>query len=740
MNKDLNYFYFFVLTYIFFYYNFVMYNKETDLQENFHLPIEYLQEKSILEEKLLDDLDMTYNNNSMNNDLSNNSIEENREKNNYTIDKDKNNITCCYDYLFSFDNSFNKISEEQKIVSNKQAKYITKNTEFLRDFQKLIKQKFFLEKQSNNYNDINTNNIDSSFSLNTWFQFKNEKNFLQKYQYVEWKHLEKFNKHPIFLQGMTLYNLSSPVLQLSIPVLFAILPFFIIKFVVKKPLSFQIYKEVLFTYFKNHSITRFFTQVSNSSSMETKVTASFTIAFFIFSMYQNCLLCLKFYKNIFKINDFLYKCKLFLSEKINLLNEFIETIEKTKIKTFERFHNDIVEKRNYFSLFLSKFDFIQPKFSLKKIGSVGSMMSLFYDLYKNDIIHENICFIFGLNGFIHNLSGLYKNYREKYIHTCKFSENNNIDSYDNNDNNIQTIKPTKFKNQYYIFLKNNKNKDNKKVVENSISLYKNYIITGPNASGKTTLLKCTLLNIIFSQQFGFGCYKNAFINPYDNLFCYINIPDTNGRDSLFQSEARQSLDILQKIEKNNNIDNKKDNKTKNKMNNKNTIERKRYFCVFDELFSGTNPEEATISAKAYLHYLCENKNIDFMITTHYYNICDLQQIIDKNNSTNIIPKQYKQIENIHLETYLNNQEKINNIERNTNENDESILENREKQDKNNIKNTNLNNNKIHHANINKFIYTYKIKKGISKVKGGLKVLVDLHYPEKVLQYLIKYNQ
>ena len=49
-----------------------------------------------------------------------------------------------------------------------------------------------------------------------------------------------------------------------------------------------------------------------------------------------------------------------------------------------------------------------------------------------------------------------------------------------------TDKPTKFKNSYYGILYN------KKVVKNSYQFKKHHIITGPNAAGKTTLLKSTL--------------------------------------------------------------------------------------------------------------------------------------------------------------------------------------------------------------------------------------------------------
>ena len=36
-----------------------------------------------------------------------------------------------------------------------------------------------------------------------------------------------------------------------------------------------------------------------------------------------------------------------------------------------------------------------------------------------------------------------------------------------------------------------------------------------------------------------------------------------------------------------------------------------------------------------------------------------------------------------------------------------------------------------------FVYNYKIKKGISNVKGGIKVLKDLAYPEQIINESVK---
>jgi DNA mismatch repair ATPase MutS len=181
------------------------------------------------------------------------------------------------------------------------------------------------------------------------------------------------------------------------------------------------------------------------------------------------------------------------------------------------------------------------------------------------------------------------------------------------------------------------------------------IITGPNAAGKTTMIKTTIFNILCSQQTGFGFYESAKFLPFDYIHCYINIPDTSGRDSLFQSEARRCKDIITTM--------------------KNAGDNVSHFCVFDELYSGTNPYEAIASATAFLRYLNNNTNSSYMITTHFLDICNRMK------------------------------------------NDNTIL---------NMK------MKIDEADNGDFIYTYILKKGISKIKGGIKVLKDLEYPEYII--------
>jgi DNA mismatch repair ATPase MutS len=190
---------------------------------------------------------------------------------------------------------------------------------------------------------------------------------------------------------------------------------------------------------------------------------------------------------------------------------------------------------------------------------------------------------------------------------------------------------------------------------------KNIIITGPNASGKTTTLKTALMNIIITQQVGYGFYKNATIQPYKYIHCYLNIPDTSGRDSLFQAEARRCKEILDIVQDNN--------------------RRQTHFCVFDELYSGTNPDEAVLSAHAFMKYLIKFKNVNCILTTHFIDLC---KKLDTNDS----------IENYHMSTNKSG---------------------------------------------NDFNYSYLLKKGISNIKGGVKVLCDMNYPKEIIDNTINLN-
>jgi DNA mismatch repair ATPase MutS len=265
----------------------------------------------------------------------------------------------------------------------------------------------------------------------------------------------------------------------------------------------------------------------------------------------------------------------------------------------------------------------------------GDRLTHFYQLYENPEYEECLRFAMGFEGYMDNIGGVHKNIKSGVVHFANFNKESEC----------------KINKQYYPPLMNEDN------VKNDCSLKENIIISAPNKAGKTTILKTTTINIIFSQQVGCGFYTSATINPYTHIHSYLNIPDTSERDSLFQAESRRCKEIIDII--NENPDTTKC----------------RHFCIFDELYSGTNPDEATSAGKAFLSYLSKYPNVRFMLTTHYVKIC-------KHFKKSNVACNYKMVVDV-----------------------------------------------LPDGN---FDYKYKMKKGISQLKGGIRVLKDMNYPEEIL--------
>ena len=105
----------------------------------------------------------------------------------------------------------------------------------------------------------------------------------------------------------------------------------------------------------------------------------------------------------------------------------------------------------------------------------------------------------------------------------------------------------------------------------------------------------------------------------------------------------------------------------------------RHFCIFDELYSGTNPREATKTAFAFMKYISSFKNVDLILTTHYVSIC-------------------KKLERVFPSRIANYQMEVLEVE---------------------------------HVEEN----TYKIIEGISTREGAIKILKEMKYPELMLDTL-----
>ena len=516
----------------------------------------------------------------------------------------------------------------------------------------------------------------------TWKNFRGTgklHDFKEKFSYIETPFLAKLNTSSSFLQFLSLYNISSPIIALLTPLIVLIIPFFILLMRGLR-VSMSEYADILKEIISQHSIGKLFTQFENVS-IEQKMYILMSVVFYFIQIYQNIMACLRFYNNIKLVHTHIHTINGYLTATGVNMNYMIQLIQTYHLSTYEPFREELAERYRLLEEVTTALSDISPfSVSVSKFFQIGYVMKNYYSLFSQTDLNELLEYSFGFNAYMEHLTACRSFVINGVIHKCSFIQSLDDDLKEEQEQERPTeekssesvtetsVPPppaptvvsknkktrtgvTKLFGQIYAPL-NSHNPD--KVIANDVILDKQLVITGPNAAGKTTVIKSTLFNIIISQQLGFGFYQRAEINPYDYLHCYLNIPDTSGRDSLFQAESRRCMEILRCI-----------------INNPS----KRHFCIFDELYSGTNPYEAVAAAYGYIDYISKNPKVDLILTTHYIELC---QLLEKNNS--------EAISNLHMSVCPDTG-----------------------------------------------TYLYKVADGISTIKGGLKVLRELDYPSEIVE-------
>lgn len=137
---------------------------------------------------------------------------------------------------------------------------------------------------------------------------------------------------------------------------------------------------------------------------------------------------------------------------------------------------------------------------------------------------------------------------------------------------------------------------------NSVTIDKSCIITGSNASGKSTYIKAVAINIILAQSIH-TCMAKQMILPFARIITSMAV-----RDDLMAGESYYIKEIkyLNRIIKN-------------------LSEERLVICAIDEILRGTNTEERIAASASILRFL-HKKNCIAIVASHDI---ELTKILDK---------------------------------------------------------------------------------------------------------------
>jgi hypothetical protein len=624
------------------------------LYAGFLLPIEYLEksQQKLVANSVADDLELI-----KTVDISGSSP---------PLDKDVRQSVPMYEWFCEPSNDFGKL------LIPEMAKRYTTNIGFLEDTQKVV------ERISSNPT-IRLTKSNTERFVEIWKEIKEDSTFLDRHSYMEYVVLEELNKSRTFLSTYSIMNLISPLYSLMLPLVLFLMPFVLLK-IWNIPISFDMYLKTLRDISKTHFIGRILN--IRELTFENVLYALLICGMYVIQTYSQITSCIKYHAAVKRMNENLLFVREYLEIMISSMNTFTKT--NADLPYYSDFCQDVNSHKLVLQTLHDKIGTgLSPySWTIKKISELGHMFDCYYQLYSCVDFESSLRYSVGFEGYMDILQGVSRGYQNGVLGKSEFahrplnitekessdekstanadkestanadseSDSDSESSKTSNSSSSISTPENAFISQYYP-----PHKNNSKLIRNTVNLETNLIITGVNASGKTTTLKTTALNIIFTQQFGFGFYQSAKITPYSHIHSYLNIPDTSGRDSLFQAESRRCKEILDKI--------------------RDSSENEIHFCIFDELYSGTNPKEASKSAHSLLKFLSKKQNVRFILTTHYVTVCN------KFRKSSAV-KNYKMI---------------------VNENEDG-----------------------------EFVYTYKMGKGISTLEGGIAILKTMNYPAEII--------
>jgi DNA mismatch repair ATPase MutS len=130
------------------------------------------------------------------------------------------------------------------------------------------------------------------------------------------------------------------------------------------------------------------------------------------------------------------------------------------------------------------------------------------------------------------------------------------------------------------------------------------LMTGPNGGGKSTVLRCILLNLVFAQTLGvcFGTSSGTYsLHPFDWIQSGLQLQDLPGQLSMFEREVEFASQALHKAR---------------------LYPKQRGLVLFDELFHSTNPPDGERTAHIFLKQVWSFRHMSSFISTHVFSLAE----------------------------------------------------------------------------------------------------------------------
>ncbi len=434
-----------------------------------------------------------------------------------------------------------------------------------------------------------------------WFwnsQNMNHINTMNDYIYFNYDFIPFFNLNQVLntneraLLITNIYKIVvAPLLTVVTPLISLLVPlvFFIIATKKINPnIQFgQIIKMYLQTIHNLNPLDMFF-----GKSRSTALAGFLTKAFYIFMYFQNVYYSIQNARSTHNIINIIHEKLNKMSKYIKLSKEIQQICKQHQVHHLDTFLKDEKVEDN---IEKSIVQFNSPTFD-KDPGIFthkGIILKVFQEfrLSKN-ALHSCFQYIAYIDAIL-SISSLVDNSNQSHPYTySKYMENSSNPS-------IQ------MKEVWHPFLNESIQLNNKKVTKNDLNMKNNILITGANAAGKSTFIKTVILNLIFSQTMCVSTGTQFELTPFYMLESYLQIPDSKGKESLFEAEMYRSRDYLEKL--------------------KSLDEKQFSFIVLDEIFSSTNYIEGFSGAYAILKKISSFSNTLSITTTHYSDLDCLEK-------------------------------------------------------------------------------------------------------------------